>query len=217
MAHRYDHLREKAVRLRTEQQLSLDAITERLSLPRTTIYQWIKDIPIPEKPKTQHLGQRQGTEAMQAKYAALREAAYQQGIAEAPNLLRDLSFRDFVVLYMAEGSKRQRNTVALVNSNPSIVRLAQRWIVHFTHNKVDYALQYHVDHDEQELKQYWAGILGIEADIIKTLRKSNSNKLRGRQFRSPYGLLTVRVGDTQFRARLQGWMDYIQAQWENGV
>ena len=215
MARRYDHIREKAIRLRVEQHMTLDQITERLSLPKTTIYHWIKDIPLPVKAK-QHSGQRQGTEAMQAKYAALRESAYQQGLAEAPELLADLGFRDFVVLYMAEGSKRQRNTVALVNSNPAIVSLANRWITHFTRNKLDYSLQYHADHDENELKQYWAGILGIESAIIKTLRKSNSNKLSGRQFRSQYGLLTVRVGDTRLRARLQGWMDTIQLQWQTG-
>lgn len=117
------------------------------------------------------------------------------------------------MLYMAEGTKRQRNTVAFVNSNPSMMRLANHWISHFTINKLDYGLQYHIDHDENALKQYWGGILGISPDIIKTMRKSNSNGLSGRNFRSQYGLLTVRVGDTQLRSRLQGWMDYIQAQW----
>ncbi len=190
MAHRYDRLREKAVRLRTEQQLSLDAITERLSLPRTTIYSWIKDIPIPEKPKHQHLGQRQGTEAMQAKYAALREAAYQQGLAEALELLRDLSFRDFVVLYMAEGSKRNRNAVEFVNSDAQLVKLAHRWISVLTDKDVTYRIQFHADHDVEALKRYWGGILGIESDIIGVLRKSNSGKLARRQFRSQYGLLS---------------------------
>jgi hypothetical protein len=51
MAHRYDHIREKAVSLRTEQHLTLDEIVERLSLPKTTIYHWIKDIPIPTTEK----------------------------------------------------------------------------------------------------------------------------------------------------------------------
>lgn len=37
MAHRYDHIREKAISLRTEQHLTLDEIVERLSLPRGTI------------------------------------------------------------------------------------------------------------------------------------------------------------------------------------
>jgi hypothetical protein len=143
----------------------------------------------------------------------LRAAAYQQGITEASDLLQNLAFRDFVVLYMAEGTKRQRNVVAFVNSNAKMVRLAHHWISRFTQNKLDYAIQFHIDHDEDMLKEYWGGILGISPAIIKTLRKSNSNQLKGRQFRSQYGLLTVRVGDTQLRARLQGWMDFVEAQW----
>jgi hypothetical protein len=212
MARHDEHIREKAISLRTEQHLTLDQITERLSLPRTTIYHWIKDIPIPTTEK-QSAAQRRKHEQNRERYAALRDAAYQQGFAEAPELLQDLSFRDFVVLYMAEGTKRQRNTVAFVNSNPHMVCLANRWICHFTTNKLDYGIQYHIDHDAQALKQYWAGILGISPDIIKTMRKSNSNGLSGRNFRSQYGLLTVRVGDTYLRARLQAWMDTIQAQW----
>lgn len=211
MAHRYDHLREKAVRLRTEQLLTLDELVERLRLPRGTIYHWIKDLPAP--PRRQSEGQRQGTRAMQAKIVALRDAAYRQGLVEAPTLLQDLSFRDFVVLYMTEGSKRNRNSVEFVNSNAALVRLAHRWITRLTANKVSYTLQYHADHDVKQLKQYWAGILGIETDIITVKRKSNSNQLSGRQFRSVRGLLSVRVGDTYLRARLQGWMDFVQARW----
>ena len=213
MAHRYDHIRAKAIQLRTEQHLTLDEIVERLRLPKTTIYSWIKDIPISRRSERQHCGQQRATAAMQAKFAALREAAYQQGMAEAPTLLNDILFRDFVVLYMAEGTKRQRNTVAFVNSNAQMVCLAYHWIRHFTQNKIEFSLQYHSDHDIDELRQYWGRILDIQPGIIKVLRKSNSNQLSGRQFRSEYGLLTVRVGDTQFRARLQGWMDYIVTQW----
>jgi hypothetical protein len=47
MSNKYAHLRQRAVELRTERQMSLDEIVERLQLPKTTIYYWIKDIPIP--------------------------------------------------------------------------------------------------------------------------------------------------------------------------
>lgn len=66
MAQRYDHLREKAISLRTTRHMTLDEIVERLALPKTTVYHWIKDLPIP----------RNSTAAMQAKFAALREKAY---------------------------------------------------------------------------------------------------------------------------------------------
>jgi len=51
MAQRYDHLREKAIQLRTQHHMTLEEIMERLALPKTTIYYWIKDIPIPRTEK----------------------------------------------------------------------------------------------------------------------------------------------------------------------
>ena len=85
---------------------------------------------------------------MKAKYAAMREAAYQQGLAEAPELLKDETFRDFVVLYMGEGYRKNRNVVDFVNSNVQMVRLAYRWMYELSSNKegFSYWLQCHVDH-----------------------------------------------------------------------
>jgi AcrR family transcriptional regulator len=207
------HLRAKAIELRTRHQMTLDDIVERLQISKTTVYYWIKDIPIPRTEK-QTAAQRRKAAQNSQRYAVKREQAYQQGLAELPELLKEPTFRDFVVLYMAEGTKRHRNEVSFVNSDAKLVRLAYYWIRSLTTNPhIDYRLQYHADHDVEELKQYWAEVLGISAGKIVPMRKSNSNQLSGRQFRSVHGLLTVRVGDTYFRARLQAWMDFIKNQW----
>ena len=42
------YLREKARELRTKKKLSLIEIAERLALPKTTVFYWIKDLPDPE-------------------------------------------------------------------------------------------------------------------------------------------------------------------------
>ena len=65
------------------------------------------------------------------KYRLLREAAYEAGRAEFQLLAHDPSFRDFVCLYIAEGSKRNRNRVAIGNSDPSMIALCTRWIARF--------------------------------------------------------------------------------------
>lgn len=212
MAHRYDHLRVKAIELRTQHNMTLDDIVERLALPKTTIYSWIKDLPIPRTEK-QSEARRLSSQKNQQKYALLREAAYEEGVALAPELLKDATFRDFVVLYMAEGYKRDRNVVSLVNSDPVIVRLAYNWMRKYSAKKFIYSLQHHADHDPEELKVFWGNYLDIESSQIKVIRKSNSNQLSGRQFRSVHGLLTVIVCDTYFRARLQAWMDIVKSQW----
>jgi hypothetical protein len=113
------------------------------------------------------------------------------------------AFRDFVCFYMAEGSKRCRNTVAVCNSDPRIVVLCTSWIRRFTRNAMRYSIQYHADQDLEELRRFWAAKLAVTPEDIRFQRKSNSGRLSGRTWRSKYGVLTVSAGDTVFRARLE--------------
>jgi AcrR family transcriptional regulator len=212
MANKYLHLREKALDMRIEQKMTMDEIIERLHVPKTTLWYWIKDHPIPLPNRGAHL-KGIGSKAVQRKFAALREEAYQQGLAEAPELLKNPLFRDFVVMYMCEGYKRNRNELSFGNSDPQMVALAYWFLKSLVRNPIAFGLQYHADHDVEELKQFWGDLLGIDPQIIKPFRKSNSNKLAGRQFRSVHGLLTVRVSDTYVRARMQAWMDFVKSQW----
>lgn len=212
MAKKYAHIRKKAIELRTEKKLTLDEIVERLGVPKSTVFYWVKDIDIPYTEK-QTEAQRRRAQQNSERYAKLREDAYQQGLEEAPELLKDLSLRDFVVLYMGEGTKKDRNKVGIVNSDPDIVRLSNRFITQFSANKIGYRLQYHADHDTDELCEYWGKLLEIDPTCIGLQRKSNSNEMSGRQWRSIHGLLTIETGDTYFHARLKAWMDFLKSQW----
>lgn len=41
------YIREKARSLRVERQLTIDQLAERLALSRSTVYYWVRDLPIP--------------------------------------------------------------------------------------------------------------------------------------------------------------------------
>lgn len=212
MARRYDHIRAKAIELRAEKHLTLDAIVERLQLPRITIYSWIKDIPIPTTEK-QTAAQRRRAQQNSQRAAAIRDSYYQEGLAEARELLENPMLRDFVNLYMAEGGKRDRNRVEFVNSDVAMMQLANHWIIFFSENKIRYRLQCHIDNDEEQLKLFWSEKLNIQPHQIKVSRKSNSNQLSGRQWRAVHGVLTIETGDTRFKSRLNAWMDTLRKQW----
>lgn len=207
------YLRQKAIEMRVEGKLSIDEIAERLALSKTTIYYWVKDIPL-GRPRRWSAGQRLGNERMQAKWKARRDAAYDEGLESAGDMLANLSLRDFVNLYIAEGYKRNRNTVSICNSDPWIVLLGARWICRLTSNKVRYSIQYHADQDLDELRAFWSKLLEIDPSEIHFQRKSNSNQLTGRKWRSEHGVLAVSVGDTYLRARLQAWMDVMHDAWD---
>jgi hypothetical protein len=151
---------------------------------------------------------------MQRKYRLIREEAYRQGEQEFAELaLANPDFRDFVCLYIGEGYKRSRNTVSLANSDPGVIKLANRWMYEFSRRPVGYCVQHHADQNLEALAEFWACQLDLDPSAIAFQRKSNSRQLRYRKWRSKYGVLTVRTNDTAFRARLQGWIDSLKGQW----
>ena len=207
------YLWERARELRVKNKLSLDEIAERLALPKTTVWYWIKDLPL-GRARRASAGQRKGNQAMQNKWRLKREAAYAQGADEYDELMKLPTFRDFVALYIAEGYKRCRNVVSIGNSDARIVAMAAGWIAVLTDRRLTYSVQYHADQDLDELRAFWGGFLRIDGSEIRLQRKSNSNQLAGRTWRSPHGVLTVSAGDTYLRARLQAWIDRIRADWD---
>ncbi len=211
------YLREKARTLRRERRLTIDELATQLALSRSTIYHWVRDLPIPssgpggEFPAS---ARRKGTRAMQRKYMRLREDAYRDGWESFHRLSADPSFRDFVCLYLAEGSKRCRNRVALCNSDPAVLRLACRWLRVLTGKRPVFSIQYHADQDVTRLRQFWGEALDVEPDATSLQRKSNSGRLAVRQWRCEHGVLTVTVNDTLLRARLQAWIDRLRTGWQ---
>jgi hypothetical protein len=204
------YVREKARSLRVEKHLSIDEIAARLALPKTTIYYWVRDLPLGRaRRENGHPGNR----AVCRKYRLVREAAYDEGKSEFDRLARDPSFRDFVCLYIAEGYKRNRNRVSVANSDPSVISVCTHWIRQFARRPPIFSIQYHADQDLQQITQFWGAHIGAPPETIRLQRKSNSGNLAGRQWRSKYGVLTVTVHDTSLRARLQGWIDCLQEQW----
>jgi hypothetical protein len=187
-------------------------ISERLALPKTTVFYWVRDLPL-GRPRRASPGQRRGNRGMRRKHSERREAAYAHGRAEFAELASIPTFTDFVCLYIAEGYKRQRTNVELCNSDPSVIALAARWIRHFARNPVRVRLQYHADQDVDELRRFWSGVVGVPPEEVGLQRKSNSSELRKRSWRSAHGVLAVRTGDTLLRARLQAWMDCLQETW----
>jgi AcrR family transcriptional regulator len=208
------YMREKARQLRRDEELTIDEIAERLGVSRTTVYFWVGDMPRPARCLTRKGGgSALGNAAMQAKYRRLREEAYAQGQASFESMTAEDGFIDFVTLFIAEGYKRNRNVVSVSNSDPAVIAIADRWLRRLSSNKLSYWVQYHADQDLPTLQRFWGGLVDVAPNEIRLQRKSNSNQLKGRTWRSEHGVLTVATSDTYFRARLQAWVDLLRRRW----
>jgi len=207
MAHsRY--LRQMARSLRVEQRLTVDELAARLSLPRSTIYYWVRDLPLRD-------GVRDATHRKApAKVSRARsEAAYEEGLASFEELSAQPTFRDFVCIYLVQGEHRDRTRVALTNSDPAVMRLVSRWLRRLTDKAPFLSLRYGPGQSLKELRRFWSETTGTAPRAIRA--RGPSEGVSGeRPVPGPsHGLLTIGVDDTLLRARLQGWMHRAREAW----
>jgi hypothetical protein len=75
--------------------MTIDEIAERLAICRTTIYYWVREIPIERKPPkdSSPSARARAARVNRERYARLRETAYRQGRHGFNGLARDPSFR----------------------------------------------------------------------------------------------------------------------------
>ncbi len=136
------------------------------------------------------------------------------GARSRPALAARPTFTEFAALYIAEGSKTNRNRAQIANSDPAVMILAARWLSELTDRELTFSIQYHAEQDLSELARFWSDLLGFEPDALRLQRKSNSGMLAGRTWRSLHGVLTITIADTALRARLQAWIDLTKASWQ---
>lgn len=209
------HVKEEAIQLRLKKQMTIPDIAEHLNVARATAYNWLKNYPLKERTEKQKNAQHNASMVNKALHEKKRENAYDIGWEEAPELFKDPFFRDFVNMYLAEGFKRTIHAVTIVNSDPDVMRMVQYYMVKYANseNKLTYEVQIYEDQVEEEIQAYWSDLMSVAPEQIIIFHKSNSGKLSGRNSRSKFSSLTIRVGDTYFRQRLEAWMNYLRKLW----
>jgi transcriptional regulator with XRE-family HTH domain len=210
---------DKAIELRIKHKMTVPEIAECLGYSKATVNGWMENYPLEGRTKKQGNAQIAAAKANRENSAKKRQAAYHEAWEQAPELFKDPEFRDFICMYLGEGTKKTRNTVAIANSSAEVMLLAHFWIQKFRNPErgIDYTVQIHVDQDEEEVKAYWANLMGITPEMVVIIRKSNSGQLKGRKFRSVWGVFTIRANDTYFMAKIYAWLDYLKKQWLDRV
>jgi hypothetical protein len=205
--------------LRVEQQLTVDQLAARLSLPRSTIYYWVRDLPLRDGPLRERAGGSSlapcgvAGQAPRKVTRAHSDAAYEEGLATFAELSAQPTFRDFVCIYLVQGEQRDRTRVALSNSDPAVMRLVSRWLRRLTDKAPFLLLRYGPDQSPKELRRFWGETTNTAPRSIRAC--GSCGDLPGKQpvASRAYGLLTIGVDDALLRARLQGWMRRARESW----
>ncbi len=201
--------------LRVERQLTVDELAKRLALPRSTIYYWVRDLPLRGKGyRAARLPARgEDDRALLGAVGAAAASAYEEGLRSYDDLSVHATFRDFVCVYITEGYKRDRSRVALANADPAVMRLAHRWIWRLTDKSPWLSVHCRPDQSVGELRRFWSETVGEEERAIR-LHSAGEDDLQHRWGALPvHGVLAVAVDDSALRARLQAWMRRVREGW----
>lgn len=208
----------EAERLRREEGLSYNEIAERLGVSKSTLSNWLRDIPLSPAHEARLKARMRANRATFAarawsvnreRHARARQDAYLGGANVVPLLPQATSVDElaFAMLYLGDGSK-SGNRVQLASTDERILSYLINALVHLYEVEVlRLSLRLNLVEAarpvEEQLKLWWSQTLGIPAEqFTKTQfdRRSKAVELTG----DYHGVCTVTYCDTYLQQRLLG-------------
>ncbi len=206
-------LKKKARKLR-KKGYTYPEIQERMSVHRTTLSKWCKDIELtPKQIDAQgdnYKGIVKGAEANHVK----RQKEIEKIRAKARKGINSLSPYEFklagIALYWGEGSKKQ---VGFSNSDPKIIKFMMKWFrkVHqVPDEKINLTLYLYPEQDEQNLKEYWSEVTDLPLDqFYKSIFKQKGVYQKDAQDEYK-GTLKIRICNQNLRHKITAWIEQVR-------
>ncbi|TYC22659.1 helix-turn-helix domain-containing protein [Micromonospora sp. MP36] len=202
-----DDLHAKALQLRADGH-TVNEIAERLTVAKSTAYQWVKHLPLDSSSKVADQRQR-AADARRMLSRARRREQREDAEREARNLAAEWAgapdLRETLligaVLYWCEGTKSKpdnpRYDLTFTNSDPRLVELFIRFVEAMGRSREDlrYRVSIHENADAEAAGRWWAAKLGVGLDCFQrpTLKRHNPTTSRTNVGENYRGCLVVRV------------------------
>lgn len=184
-------LKRKAVTLRREGK-TYGEIREQLEVAKSTLSDWLKDIPLTEE-QMLHLKdiRKAAAEKFRITMRLKREAKLRTYYDNQKKRWLPLSDRELFLaglfLYWGEGNKASRNCISVNNTDPLVVKFALYWMVNclkFPRDKVRAQLHLYDDMDVDAELHYWSKVLGLKINqfckpYIKTSKRVDIDQKGG--------------------------------------
>jgi len=183
-------LRQKAVELRLKNELSYTEIKKRLNVPKSTLSYWLHDFPLDKRKilELQRKGWAKGEASRERFRLAMREKKekraqiiYNKQKSRLSNISKDAYFVAGLMLYLAEGDKKNYSRIALSNTDSRVIKFFINWMIEFldiSKNKIKVQLHLYEDMDIEKEKKFWQNELGFYGSqfykpSIRKLKKSS--------------------------------------------
>lgn len=211
----HKELKAKAIKLRTENNLSYNAILVQVPVAKSTLSEWLRHFPL-SKEKILELrreGWKKGEtsrerfrETMRSKRNERMKKIYDSCVIKMSRIPKDSFFVAGLMLYLGEGSKTDYSKIVLANTDPKIVAFFTKWLNEFLgvpRGRLKAQLHLYPNMDIKKETKFWKNILDFENNqfykpyISKILRSSFTYK---ESFR--HGTCSVYFGSVEKKSEL---------------
>lgn len=199
---------------------SINQIIEKTGFSKASVSTWVRDINLTKLQKRKITKRGRSVESIEKRRVSRLNNEYKKRrlvIDKAKEDFSNISLEDLkligIILYLGEGAKTKRGTVAVANSDPVVIKIMARFLrevckvpeskfrgqIHtFAHANID------------KTKKYWSNITGIpQKQFYKTYVKPSSASLNKRKT-LPFGTFDLSVNDTKLQLTIFGWMEKIK-------
>ena len=200
---------------------SLGSIAKQLGCAKSSISQWVTDIPLTAE-QLHHLESNKARGRAKAAnhpnsprqvWAKIRASI---SASAAQEISGDCSLEVLRVtgaaLYWAEGYKRSRTIVNFSNSDPNMVVLMMRFfrtVCGVPEEKFRGCLNIHPHLDATRACRFWSEISGIPLAQFHKTQIAVSRASQGKKDTLPLGTFRIIVADTRLKAKINGWVEGI--------
>ena len=207
---------------------SIKSLARKLGVSSASASIWCRDIKLTTRQEkkitadvadARNKGRLLGAAANRLKKESVIENYKLEGSRE----LAHLSDREFLCvglgIYWGEGSKADKNAIAVVNSDPRLICFAYKWFCDIFHVPKDmFRPQVFINHIHRArggvVLNYWSELLGIpQPQFRKTVFIKTKNKKVYENHDSYYGVLALRIRKgTNLKYRILGYLNALGAQ-----
>lgn len=167
-------LKQEAIRLRREEELSYDAIRKKLGIPKSTLHEWLKHFPLSRERilelKRDNWKKNEAKIelyrlAMAEKKERAKQVVYEKYSAQFKTLSDDSFFVAGLMLYLAEGAKKDEYKIDIANTDVRIIKFFIKWLnKYFKVSKALLRAELHLYENMDIPKEirFWKTELGFE-------------------------------------------------------
>ncbi len=219
------------LRLSGKSYSEIQKVLKRVS--KSTLSEWLKDIILSDLAKNKIL-KRSKEKSFQGllkrnKNQTTLAIKRRDKIRKLATLeIKDISSKDLffigLALYWAEGYKQpiRKNgrevtyhPISLTNSDPNLIKIFLRFLREFCkvpEEKIKIGLRIFKHLNEKEVISFWTKITGIpEKNFQKTYLGISKSSMGKRPYnRLPYGIIQIRINDTNLFHKIMGWIEGIK-------